>query len=129
MTPSRVSVMQKLIRAVAWAWAWRAKKSPAAIPLPNRGRARPTSAPPAAGLGGGGGRGRGRGGGPRVGDLLGPRGDPVVELAQRLDAVVHRLGQDRLQDIPVGSFLLSPPLRLTGQSQSRLWITRGGVAA
>src|SRR4051794_39576025 len=44
MTPSKVSVMQKLIRAVAWAWAWRANRSPAAIALPNGVRASPKCA-------------------------------------------------------------------------------------
>jgi len=36
---------------------------------------------------------------------------------------MHRLGQERLADIPVGSFLFPPPLRLTGQSKIILWIT------
>src|SRR5512142_554718 len=44
MTPSRVSVMQKLIRAVAWAWACRANRSPAAIAFPNGVRASPKCA-------------------------------------------------------------------------------------
>src|SRR5215472_17427301 len=44
MTPSRVSVMQKLIRAVAWAWACRANRSLAAIALPNGVRASPKCA-------------------------------------------------------------------------------------
>src|SRR3974390_1809382 len=44
MTPSRVSAMQKLIRAVAWAWACRANRSPAAIALPNGVRASPKCA-------------------------------------------------------------------------------------
>src|SRR5215469_7361442 len=44
MTPSRVSSMQKLIRAVAWAWAWRANRSLAAIAFPNGVRASPKCA-------------------------------------------------------------------------------------
>src|SRR3989454_6326728 len=44
MTPSKISVMQKLVRAVAWAWAWRANRSPAAIALPNGVRASPKCA-------------------------------------------------------------------------------------
>src|SRR3974390_1741368 len=44
MTPSRVSVMQKLIRAVAWAWACRANRSLAAIAFPNGVRASPKCA-------------------------------------------------------------------------------------
>src|SRR5262249_17338842 len=44
MTPSKVSVMQKLIRAVAWAWACRANRSLAAIALPNGVRASPKCA-------------------------------------------------------------------------------------
>src|SRR6266567_7384060 len=44
ITPSKVSVMQKLIRAVAWAWAWRANRSLAAIALPNGVRASPKCA-------------------------------------------------------------------------------------
>src|SRR6266566_4998386 len=44
MTPSKVSAMQKLIRAVAWAWACRANRSPAAIALPNGVRASPKCA-------------------------------------------------------------------------------------
>src|SRR3974390_807757 len=39
MTPSRGSVMQKLIRAVAWAWACRADRCLAAVALPNGVRA------------------------------------------------------------------------------------------
>ena len=35
---------------------------------------------------------------PPVGDLLGPRREPVVELVQRLDALVRRLGQERKLD-------------------------------
>src|SRR6267142_1543618 len=44
MTPSKVSAMQKLIRAVAWAWACRANRSPAAIAFPNGVRASPKCA-------------------------------------------------------------------------------------
>src|SRR4051794_11191600 len=51
MTPSKVSVMQKLIRAVAWAWAWRANRSPAAMDLPNGVRASPKCAAHGARLG------------------------------------------------------------------------------
>src|SRR5258708_35806128 len=51
ITPSRVSVMQKLIRAVAWAWACRANRSPAAIALPNGVRASPKCAAHGARLG------------------------------------------------------------------------------
>ena len=60
-----------------------------------------------------------------VGDLLGPRGEQVVQRVQGLDAVVAGLGQERLPDPPVQPFLLSPPLRLTGQSRLILWITSG----
>src|SRR5487761_741132 len=51
MTPSRVSAMQKLIRAVAWAWACRANRSLAAIALPNGVRASPKCAAHGARLG------------------------------------------------------------------------------
>src|SRR5215472_4579228 len=51
MTPSRVSAMQKPIRAVAWAWAWRANRSLAAIALPNGVRASPKCAAHGARLG------------------------------------------------------------------------------
>src|SRR5215470_18167843 len=51
MTPGRVSVMQKLIRAVAWAWAWRANRSLAAMALPNGVRASPKCAAHGARLG------------------------------------------------------------------------------
>ena len=48
---------------------------------------------------------------PPVGHLPGPRGEQVVELVQRLDALVAGLGQERLPDVAVEPFLLSPPLR------------------
>ena len=48
---------------------------------------------------------------PPVGDVLGLRGEQVVELVEGLDAVVLGLGQERLPDIPVESFLFSPPFR------------------
>ena len=51
---------------------------------------------------------------PAVGDLLGPRGEQVVELVQRLDAVVDGFGQERLPDIAVQPLLLSPPFRRVG---------------
>ena len=51
---------------------------------------------------------------PAVGDLPGPGGEQVVELVQRLDAVVGGLGQERLPDVAVEPFLLPPPLRRVG---------------
>ena len=46
---------------------------------------------------------------PAVGDLLGPGEEQVVELVQRLDALVGGLGQERLPDIAVEPFLLPRP--------------------
>ena len=51
---------------------------------------------------------------PAVGDLPGPRSEQVVQLVQRLDAPVGGLGQERLPDIAVQPFLLSPPFRRVG---------------
>jgi hypothetical protein len=51
---------------------------------------------------------------PPVADVLGPRGEQVVELAERLDAVMDGFGQERLADMPVESFLFSPPFRRVG---------------
>src|SRR5260370_1090101 len=48
---------------------------------------------------------------PAVGDLPGPGGDQVVELLEGLDAVVDGFGQERLPDVAVQPFLLTPPLR------------------
>ena len=42
--------------------------------------------------------------------------------------MVGGLGQERLADIAVEPFLLSPPFRLTGQSRLILWITGRLVA-
>jgi hypothetical protein len=41
--------------------------------------------------------------------------------------MVGGLGQERLADIAVEPFLLSPPFRLTGQSKIISWITCGSV--
>jgi hypothetical protein len=46
--------------------------------------------------------------------LPGLRGEQVVERVQRLDAVVDGFGQERLPDIAVQPFLLSPPFRRVG---------------
>src|SRR6266700_1321664 len=54
-------------------------------------------------------------------------GEQVIELIQGLDAVVSGLGQERLANIAVEPFLLSPPFRLTGQSKIILWITGPGM--
>src|ERR1019366_6113626 len=43
---------------------------------------------------------------PPVGHLLGPRGEQVVQLLQRLDALMGGLGQERLPDIAVQPLLL-----------------------
>src|ERR1039458_6288461 len=48
---------------------------------------------------------------PPVGHLLGPRGEQVVQLLQRLDALMGGLGQERLPDIAVQPLLLPPPFR------------------
>ena len=48
---------------------------------------------------------------PPVGHLGGPGGEQVVERIQGLDALVGSLGQERLADIAVEPFLLSPPFR------------------
>jgi hypothetical protein len=53
---------------------------------------------------------------PPAGHPLRPGGEQVIELIDRLDAVVGGLGQERFADIAVEPFLLSPPFRLTGQS-------------
>ena len=45
--------------------------------------------------------------------------EEVVQLVEARDAVVERLGEERFADVAVQSFLLSPPLRLTGQSGLR----------
>ena len=58
-------------------------------------------------------------GDPPVGDLLRPRREQVVQLLQRLDAVVGGLGQERLPDIPVQPFLLPPPFREYGREWTR----------
>ena len=63
---------------------------------------------------------------PAVGDIVCPGGEQVIQMVERLDAVVFGLGQERLPDIPVESFLLSPAFRLTGQSRLSLWITVPG---
>ena len=51
---------------------------------------------------------------PAVGDLPGPRGEQVVQLVQRLDALVGGFGQERLPDIAVEPLLLPPPFRRVG---------------
>ena len=51
---------------------------------------------------------------PAVGDLPGPRGEQVVERVEGVDAAVDGFGQERLPDIPVEPFLLSPPFRRVG---------------
>ena len=48
---------------------------------------------------------------PPVGDLLGPRGEQVVQRVEGLDALVGGLGQERLPDIAVQPLLFAPPLR------------------
>ena len=52
-------------------------------------------------------------------DGLRPGREEVVQLVEARDAVVERLGEERFADVAVQSFLLSPPLRLTGQSGLR----------
>ncbi len=47
-------------------------------------------------------------------DYPGPRGEQVVELVERLDAAVFGFGQERLADIAVEPFLLTPPFRGVG---------------
>lgn len=46
-----------------------------------------------------------------VGHLFDPRGEPVVELVEVVDAVMAGLGQEGVADVAVGPFLLAPALR------------------
>jgi hypothetical protein len=54
---------------------------------------------------------------PAVGDLLCPGGEELVQLVEALDPAVGGLGEEGLPDVGVEPLLLSPALRLTGQSE------------